>query len=150
VRAKGASSNGPIARGSLSAERIADDVKRTKNTPYAASLLDESQAAHLAALGDYQLRRVSSVEVEDWLKSLLLASGTKAKLRNLMSAVFRHAIRYRWLGQHENPIAMVRVSAKRKRIPETLTAEEFRAMHWRNFRIGSGRSVSSVQAPGCA
>jgi integrase len=78
--------------------------------------------------GDYQLRKVSSVEVEDWLKSLLLASGTKAKLRNLMSAVFRHAIRYGWLGQYENPIAMVRVSAKRKRVPTTLTNEEFRAL----------------------
>jgi len=78
--------------------------------------------------GDYQLRKVSSVEVEDWLKSLLLASATKAKLRNLMSAVFRHAIRYGWLGQYENPIAMVRVSAKRKRAPETVTAEEFRSL----------------------
>jgi len=28
-----------------------------------------------------------------------------------MSAVFRHAIRYGWLGQHENPIALARVSS---------------------------------------
>jgi integrase len=71
---------------------------------------------------------VASIEVEEWLRSLALANATKAKLRNLMSAVFRHAIRYGWLGQHENPIALVRVSAKRKRVPATLTAEEFRAL----------------------
>lgn len=78
--------------------------------------------------GDYALRQVSSVEVEEWLRSLKYANGTKAKLRNLMSAIFRHAIRYGWLGLNENPTAMVRVSAKRKRIPAILTAEEFRAL----------------------
>jgi integrase len=78
--------------------------------------------------GRYPLRRINSVEVEDWLKSLKLAPATKAKLRNVMSAIFRHAIRWGWLGQQENPIALVRVSAKRKRIPVVLTAEEFRAL----------------------
>jgi integrase len=78
--------------------------------------------------GRYPLRRINSVEVEDWLKSLKLAQSTKAKLRNVMSAIFRHAIRWGWLGQQENPIALVRVSAKRKRIPAVLTAEEFRAL----------------------
>jgi integrase len=76
--------------------------------------------------GEYPLRKISSIEVEDWLKPLLLANSTKAKLRNVMSAVFRHAIRWGWLGQHENPIALVRVSAKRRRIPLVLTAQEFR------------------------
>lgn len=75
--------------------------------------------------GKYPLKRIHSVEVEDWLKSLKLAPATKAKLRNIMSAVFRHAIRWGWLAQNENPIAMVRVSAKRKRIPAILTAKEF-------------------------
>ena len=78
--------------------------------------------------GDYPLRRVASVEVEDWLKTLKLAPSSRAKIRNLMSTVFRHAIRWGWIGQYENPITLVRVSAKRKRIPETLTAEEFRAL----------------------
>ncbi|MHB8303801.1 MAG: tyrosine-type recombinase/integrase [Acidobacteriaceae bacterium] len=71
---------------------------------------------------------MSSVEVEDWLKTLKLAPSSRAKIRNLMSTVFRHAIRWGWLNQNENPIAMVRVSSKRKRIPVTLTAEEFRAL----------------------
>src|SRR5713101_8148742 len=66
--------------------------------------------------------------LKNWLRSLALANATKAKLRNLMSAVFRHAIRYGWLGQYENPIALVRVSAKRKCVPATVTAEEFRGL----------------------
>jgi integrase len=78
--------------------------------------------------GDYPLRRVSSVEVEEWLKTLKLAPSSRAKIRNLMSTVFRHAIRWGWIGQHENPITLVRVSTKRKRVPEILTAEEFRAL----------------------
>ena len=78
--------------------------------------------------GDCPLRRVSSVEVEEWLKTLKLAPSSRAKIRNLMSTVFRHAIRWGWVGQHENPISLVRVSTKRKRVPEILTAEEFRAL----------------------
>ncbi|MHB1745702.1 MAG: tyrosine-type recombinase/integrase, partial [Acidobacteriaceae bacterium] len=78
--------------------------------------------------GDYPLRRVSSVEVEDWLGCLKLAPGSRAKIRNQMSAIFRHGIRWGWIGQQENPIAMVRVSSKRQRAPETLTAQEFIAL----------------------
>jgi integrase len=78
--------------------------------------------------GGYSLRRVTSVKVEEWLKSLASAPGTKAKIRNVMSMIFRHAIRWGWLGQHENPIVMVRVSSRRKRVPVPLTGEEFRAL----------------------
>ena len=78
--------------------------------------------------GGYPLRRVTSVKVEEWLKSLPAAPGTKAKIRNVMSMIFRHAIRWGWLGQHENSIVMVRVSSKRKRVPVPLTADEFRAL----------------------
>lgn len=39
--------------------------------------------------------------------------------------IFRHAIRWGWLGQHENPIAMVRVSSRRLSTPEVLTATEY-------------------------
>lgn len=78
--------------------------------------------------GDYQLRDFFSVEVEEWLGHLKLAPGSRAKIRNQMSAIFRHGIRWGWIGQHENPIAMVRVSSKRLRTPETLTREEFMAL----------------------
>jgi len=75
--------------------------------------------------GKYQLRDVCSVDVEEWLGLIDLAPSSKAKLRNIMSTVFRHGIRWGWLGQQENPISMVRVSSKRLRTPETLTAKEF-------------------------
>jgi len=78
--------------------------------------------------GSSRLRRVTSLHVEEWLESLPKASGTKAKIRNVMSMLFRHAIRWGWLGQHENPIVMVRVSTQRKRLPEPLTAGEFQAL----------------------
>ena len=45
---------------------------------------------------------------------------TKAKIRNLLSVLFNHAIRYEWLDQGKNPITLVRQSAKRKQIPEVL------------------------------
>jgi integrase len=85
--------------------------------------------------GEYPLRRVTSVEVEAWLKTLKLAPSSRAKVRNLMSTIFRHAIRWGWIGQNENPIALVRCGSKRMRVPETLTAEEFRAL----FAVLPGR-----------
>jgi integrase len=53
------------------------------------------------------------------------APGTRSKIRNLMSAIFSHAIRHKWMAT--NPITEVRTSAKRQRIPDVLTPEEFRA-----------------------
>jgi integrase len=78
--------------------------------------------------GKYRLRDIFAVEVEEWLNGLKLAPGSRAKVRNQMSAIFRHGIRWGWLGLQENPITSVRTSAKRLSIPETLTAEEFRAL----------------------
>jgi integrase len=78
--------------------------------------------------GGYELREILTVEVEEWLDRLSLAPGSRAKLRNQMSTVFRHGIRWGWIGQHENPISLVRVGSKRRCAPETLTVEEFRAL----------------------
>ena len=70
---------------------------------------------------------VKPVEVEGWLRSLDLANGTKAKLRNIMSAVFQHGLRHQFLSV--NPIrGLVRQSAKRQREPDVLTAEEIRSI----------------------
>lgn len=74
----------------------------------------------------YLLVEVMPVAVEDWLASLQLARGTKAKIRNIMSAIFSHAKRYRFIS--ENPIEDVRQSAKRERIPDVLTVEELKAL----------------------
>jgi integrase len=54
------------------------------------------------------------------------APGTRSKIRNLMSAIFSHAIRHKWMAT--NPITEVRTSAKRQRIPDVLTPGEFQAV----------------------
>jgi hypothetical protein len=61
-----------------------------------------------------------------WLRSLKYANGSKAKARNIMSAVFNHAVRWEWLDV--NPIRMVRQSAKRTRMPIVLSIEQIAAL----------------------
>jgi integrase len=72
--------------------------------------------------GNYPLLRVNAGEVELWLRSLALARGSCAKIRNLMSVLFNHGIRHEICDR--NPIQLVRQSAKRKAIPVILTASE--------------------------
>jgi integrase len=83
--------------------------------------------------GAYRLTEVRAVEVEKWLKTLCfkktgiaLARGSKAKIRNIMSALYSHAIRWEWADK--NPITSVRQSAKREKTPDVLTAEEIVAI----------------------
>ncbi len=79
---------------------------------------------------EVDVRNVRTVAVEHWLRQLRrsdgvpLADTTKAKIRNLFSVLFNHAIRYEWLEQGKNPITLVRQSAKRKRVPEVLEPHE--------------------------
>lgn len=81
--------------------------------------------------GTYRLTEIKAVEVEKWLKTLCsptgvpLARGSKARIRNIMSALYSHAIRWEWA--EKNPISSVRQSAKRQRTPEILTPEEIMA-----------------------
>ena len=72
--------------------------------------------------GESKLDQVKPVVVEDWLGGIKRARGTKAKIRNLMSALFTHAMRYEWIDR--NPIRLVRQSAKRERIPDVLEVSE--------------------------
>ena len=72
--------------------------------------------------GSYPLVRVNAGEVELWLRSLTLARASCAKIRNLMSVVFNHGIRYQICDR--NPIQLVRQSAKRKAVPVVLTPME--------------------------
>jgi integrase len=76
--------------------------------------------------GEKWLSDVRTVEVEQWLHALSYAPATKSKIRNIMSAVFNHAIRYEWT--HRNPITKVRASSKRLREPDVLTPAEFSAL----------------------
>jgi integrase len=83
--------------------------------------------------GACRLTDIKAVEVEKWLKTLCfkktgipLARGSKAKIRNIMSALYSHAIRWEWADN--NPITSVRQSAKRQRAPDVLTPDEIVAL----------------------
>jgi len=65
--------------------------------------------------GDYRVKDVKSVAVEQRLRSLTFSNGSKAKIRNIMHAVFNHAVRWEW--HDRNPITQVRQSSKRMSIP---------------------------------
>lgn len=70
----------------------------------------------------YRLTDVKPVQVEQWLKSLPLSKGSKAKIRNIMSALYSHGQRWEWVST--NPIRHVRQSAKRARVPTILSPEQ--------------------------
>jgi len=72
--------------------------------------------------GEFSLSDIRTVAVEEWLKTVPLAPGSRAKIRNIMSTLFNHAMRYEWT--EKNPIRLVRQSAKRLSTPDVLTAEE--------------------------
>jgi len=82
--------------------------------------------------GKQALSTIKGVNVENWLCLLTRIDGkpaspaTKAKIRNIMSALFAHAIRNGWAAH--NPIESVRTPSKRLREPEILTPEEARAL----------------------
>ena len=82
--------------------------------------------------GQHALSAIKSVEIECWLRNLTkidgaaASPGTKTKIRNLLSTLFSHAVRYEWAAR--NPITAVRTSAKRLRIPDILSPEEFQAL----------------------
>ena len=74
----------------------------------------------------YRLKAIKAVIVEEWLRSLPLANGSKAKIRNLMHATFNHAIRWEW--HDKNPITHVRQSAKRQKVPDILNVEQIKSL----------------------
>jgi integrase len=65
-------------------------------------------------------------DVEQWLKSLPLSKGSKAKIRNIMSALYSHGMRWEWVTT--NPIRHVRQSAKRSRVPTVLSPEQIKLL----------------------
>jgi len=76
--------------------------------------------------GEFRPSEIKTVSVEAWLHGLLLANGSRSKIRSIMSALFNHAIRYEWLGR--NPITLVRQSAKREPVPDVLDAEQLKKL----------------------
>jgi integrase len=80
----------------------------------------------LTKWGNLPLRAVKAVAVEDWLKTLSLANGSKAKVREVFGAAFRQAIRHELYPT--NPIASVRQVRKRAVEPEILEPFEILAI----------------------
>lgn len=76
--------------------------------------------------GAYLLSDVRTVAVEVWLSTLKLANGSRAKVRNNLSALYAHAMRWEFFDR--NPITLVRQSAKRRRTPDVLTVDELKAL----------------------
>ena len=72
--------------------------------------------------------------IESWLRQLrgangeILANATKAKIRNIFSVIFNHAIRSEWLPQGKNPVTLVRQSARRRTDPPVLDYREIQAL----------------------
>jgi len=126
-------------------EELSDDVEDVEESK-ASSTKDAYESYltnHITPMwGPYHLGEIKTVAVEKWLRGLMkkpvkgkdgklkpaqrMAKGTKAKIRNIMHAMFEHAIRYEFC--ERNPITQVRQSGKRERIPEILTVEEFGAI----------------------
>lgn len=102
----------------------ADEQQKAYSTQYAYEVYLKKWI--LPRWRSYRFIDVKAVDVEKWLKSLTLARGSKAKIRNLMSALFSHAIRWEWTTR--NPITSVRQSAKRQSVPAVLTPEELAAL----------------------
>jgi integrase len=76
--------------------------------------------------GARSLSDVRTVAVETWLGTLKLSNGSRAKVRNIMSALYSHAVRWEFFDR--NPITLVRQSATRKRTPDVLTADELKKL----------------------
>jgi integrase len=125
-----------------------------KKTPYTGEVYGGYLKTWiLPKWGKLSLSDVRTVAVETWLGTLPLANGTKAKLRNLMSALFVHAMR--WEFTNANPVTLVRQSAKRERVPDVLTVPELKALlaelaePWRTavfLAVTTGLRVSELLA----
>lgn len=87
--------------------------------------------------GDLLLEEVKTVEVERWLRGTDVSDGTKAKIKCVMSALFSHAVRWEFCscnpissgipvgsGGKRGPSTGVRVSAKRRKSPLVLSADQ--------------------------
>jgi len=78
-----------------------------------------------STLADLSFDGGQAVEVEKWLKGLCfpktavpLARGTKAKIRNIMSALFSHAVRWEWRTRSNSQCSAEREAAKCTRHPQ--------------------------------
>jgi len=111
---------GDYIKHELDSERskLAYPTKETYRLCIRRWILDRWQKEHIAC--------IRGTDVEGWLDSLDLAKGSKAKIRNIMSAIYSHAKRQGWT--EFNPISTVRQTAQREHVPDVLTPVEARAI----------------------
>ncbi len=98
--------------------------------------------------GSLNIRDVRTIAVENWLRKLLRANGsplapsTQAKIRNVMSVLFNHAIRHEWLEQGRNPILLVRQSDAATGLRRSeLLALKWGDVEFENLQITVQRSI---------
>ncbi len=108
-------------------------VELSRLAPSTQSVYSDNLRNHiLPRWGEYSLASIKPIEVENWLRDLKGVRGkdaspsVKSKVRNLLSALFSHALRYSFASR--NPITPVRSSSQRLRDPEFLDGPEFRAL----------------------
>jgi integrase len=100
-------------------ELLADNKTEKTRTTYLVYLKNWI----LPCWGKQYLHSMKPVAVEQWLRNLGdLSNGSKCKIRNIMSGVFSHAIRYEFADR--NPITAVRQSGKRQKAPVLLEVAE--------------------------
>jgi len=100
-------------------ELLADNKTEKTRTTYLVYL----RKRILPTWSDKYLHNIKAVAVEQWLRNLgELSNGSKCKVRNIMSAIFSHAIRYELADR--NPITAVRQSGKREKVPVLLDVPE--------------------------
>jgi hypothetical protein len=103
--------------------------------------LDHFQSQILPAWKDTPLDDVKAVAVEKWVRGIGdLAPGSKAKIRNHMSALFLTASGIE-LYTKLNPIASVRQSAVCQREPDILTLDEIRPVTLPYLQIAGSSEI---------
>jgi hypothetical protein len=63
--------------------------------------------------GTAYLQDVRTVDVKLWLNSLPFAPGTRSKIRNILSAVFNHAIRQEWTSKRRRSFCAMQIRGSR-------------------------------------
>jgi integrase len=107
-------------------KELNEDSHSQKSFPTRAAYQSYLENWVLPRWGGLKLDQIKPVGVEEWLRGIKRAKATRAKIRNLMSALFSHAMRYEWTDK--NPIKLVRQSAKRERVPDVLELAELRLL----------------------
>ena len=116
---------GPANVGELIARYRRDELPERPSTRAAYSSL---LTRHIEPRwNSVQLTDVRPVDVEAWLKALTLATKTKANIRQLLHVLFECGRRWE-MAEGENPIGLVRQSAKRSRELARISVAQYRQL----------------------